>query len=223
MPADVPPSPSAVSTPEPTGVPVRILLIQMLPIIVFLVVDAFVEDPAWAIVSALVFVVFQAGWIFFRQRRFEWLILVDTALIGVLGGISLISDDDLFFKLKPAILEAVMVPLFLFLALGGNNVLNRFLQRYTAGIAIAPAVFPLLKKLMLGIALMVALHAGVVVLAALYMSRQAWGWISGPGFYLLLVPMFLYIQFYKRKLRRSLAVPADPDPQKRVVSGRHSR
>lgn len=207
------------ATAAPTQVPIRILLVQMLPIIVFLLVDAAVQNPAWAISSALVFVAFQAAWIFLKQRRFEWLILVDAGLIGFLGGISLISDNDLFFKLKPAIMEAVMVPLFLFLALGGQPVLTRFLKRYTGGMTIDAAVYPLLKKLMLGIALMVLLHAGLVVIAALYWSRQAWGWISGPGFYLLLVPMVIYVQVYKWRLRQAQRLPA-PTPPKRVVSGR---
>jgi hypothetical protein len=49
----------------------------------------------------------------------------------------------------------------------------------------------------------VLLHAGAVVYAALRLSRQSWAWISGPGFYLLLLPVVGWALWRRLALRRA--------------------
>jgi hypothetical protein len=51
-------------------------------------------------------------------------------------------------------------------------------------------------------AVWVVVHAGLTVMAAFFWSRQTWGWISGPGFYLLLVPMAGWVVWRRIKFRR---------------------
>jgi intracellular septation protein A len=190
----------------------RLLLLQLLPILVFLVVDAFVQDPLWAIGAALLFVVFQTALTFARQRRLDPFILVDALLIGGLGAVSLLSKDELFFKLKPAIMEGVMVPFFLVLALGGDRLLSGYLGRYAMGMTVNPQAMPMLRRLLLGMTALVLLHAGAVVYAALRLSRQSWAWISGPGFYLLLLPVVGWALWRRLAMRRAARASADEGP-----------
>lgn len=202
--------------------PLRLLLLQLLPIVVFIAVDALVSDPVWAIVGALACVGGQALLFFLRERRLDRFVILDVLLIGGLGGASLALHDELLFKLKPAILEAVMVPFLLFLALAGPRVLQGYLGRYTPGIAVAdPARLPLLRRMLGGMATLVLLHAGLVVWAALRWSRQAWAWVSGPGFYVLLVPMIGWALLLRVRARR--AQQAAPTRRAAPVSGRRQR
>lgn len=206
-------------------IPVRLLALQLLPILVFLLVDSLVEDPVWAIGAALAFVAFQTVVMFVRHRRFDPLILLDAALIGGLGAISLLSEDDLFFMLKPAIMEGLMVPFLLLLALGGPGLLKRYLERYTPGATFNEQALPLLRTMLGLMSALVAVHAVAVVLAALYLTRQAWGLVSGPGFYVLLVPLLgwtLYQRFKRRRAQREEDEQMKPPARERIRARRRT-
>jgi intracellular septation protein A len=205
----------------PAPAPARLLLLQLIPLLVFLAVDAFVQNPSWAIGAALGAVAFQAAWTFARERRFDRLILLDVALIGGLGAVSLISRNDLFFKLKPAIMEGVMVPYLAVLALGGERVLGGYLRRYSAATTIPPPALALMRRLLLLMAALVLVHAGLVTWAAVFTSRRTWGALSGPGFYVMLLPVAGWVLWRRAKMRRSRPAESDePIPAVQPVSGR---
>ena len=201
--------------------PARLLLLQLIPLLVFLAVDTLVKNPAWAIGAALGAVGFQAAWTFARERRFDRLILLDVALIGSLGAVSLISRNDLFFKLKPAIMEGVMVPYLAVLALGGERLLGGYLRRYSAATTIPPAALALMRRLLLFMTALVLLHALLVTWAALHASRRVWAAISGPGFYVILLPVGVWVLWIRHRARRArLASTPEPAQPARRISGR---
>jgi len=186
----------------PPAHPARLLLFQLLPILAFLLVDALVEDPGWAIGAALLLVGAQAALDIVRHRRFDPLVGVDVLLIGGLGLGSLLSDDERFFKLKPAILEAFMAAYMAFLALAPTRILHGYFRRALGGLAFPSAAMPALRRLLGAMAALVLLHATAVVGAALWASRAAWGWISGPGFYAVLLPLLPWVLIQRRRLRQ---------------------
>ena len=47
----------------------------------------------------------QVGWVWLRQRRFETMHLVTLGLITVLGGATLLLQDEMFIKWKPTIVN----------------------------------------------------------------------------------------------------------------------
>ena len=203
----------------------RLLLLQMLPILAFLAVDAVVQDPLWAIGAALVLVLFQTVWIYVRERRLDPFVVVDALLIGGLGAVSLLSKNELFFKLKPAIMEAVIVPFFLVLALGGERFVQGYFGRFLgSGTALNPQVMPLLRRLLGVMSALIVVHAGLVVWAAYYASRQTWGWISGPGFYVILLPVLGWALYRRITGKRVQPEPEpQPEPRPRVSGRRRSR
>jgi len=182
--------------------PIHLLVLQLLPILVFLVVDALVQDPVWAIASALVFVALQTVLIYLRTKKLDAFIAIDALLIGSLGAVSLLTENQWFFMLKPAIIEGIMVPYLLFLAFARDRTLQAYFKRYSIGMTIRPEAFSLMRKLLIWMAAWVVVHAGLTVMAVFLWSRQVWGWISGPGFYLLLVPMAAWVVYRRIKFRR---------------------
>ena len=205
----------------------RMLGLQLLPILIFLLVDALVRDPLWAISAALSIVLIQMVVIYAQKRRLDPFILFDALLIGGLGAVSLISKNDLFFKLKPAIMEVVIVPFFAVLALGGERLMAGYFGRFLGDQTLNPQALPLLRRLIGAMSVLILLHAGLVVWAALRASRQTWGWISGPGFYLIMAPILLWA-LYRRLQRghgRSGTIPDEtPSPPAHArPSGRRTR
>ncbi len=224
--------------------PIRSLLLQVVPILVFLAVDALSDSALLAIGAALAFVSFQTILNRVRGRPFDRFLLLDLALIGGMGAASLITRNELFFKLKPAILEGVMVPFTGFLALAPERILVAYLARYVdlgrSAAAPAPArgaapelpsarqappapqALPLLRRLLGLMTLLIALHAGLTVFAALRLSKGAWAAISGPGFYAILVPVLGYALLLRLRARRAAPPPA-PEEEARPPRGRLRR
>ena len=64
--------------------PIHLLVLQLLPILVFLLVDALVQDPLWAIGSALIFVAFQTVLNYVRKKKFDPFILIDALVVPVM-------------------------------------------------------------------------------------------------------------------------------------------
>jgi hypothetical protein len=200
-------------TPPAGGLssPVRSLLLQVVPILVFLAVDALSDSVPLAIGAALAFVVVQTILNRVRGRPFDRFLLLDLALVGGMGAASLFTRNELFFKLKPAILEAVMLPFTGFLALAPERVLVAYLGRY-APAPPAPQALPLLRRLLGLMTILIAIHAGLTVLAALRLSRGAWAAVSGPGFYAILLPVLGYALWLRLRARRAASQVATADP-----------
>jgi intracellular septation protein A len=182
--------------------PIVALGLQLFPIVVFLVVDSLVQDPRWAIVAALAFVVLQAIITFARGKGFDRFLLLDLLLVGGMGAASLLTRNEVFFKLKPAILEGVMVPYLLFLALARQSLLLGYFDRHAVGVTVSAERLPVLRRLLGMMGALVALHAALVVVAALLWSKRTWGLVSGPGFYVLLVPLVGWSLVQRLRLRR---------------------
>jgi len=176
----------------------KLFLIQLLPLIVFIVVDSFVTDVRISILSAILFAAGQMAFVYFHSRRFEWLILIDVGLIAGLGGVSIAFDNELFFKVKPAIIEGVVIVFILVLILAPGRFLLRYFGRMMPGMVFRSEALRMMK-LMLGlICAGTAVHIGAVLYTAFYSSREVWAFVSGPGFYIIVLPIGVIPVIVKR-------------------------
>jgi intracellular septation protein A len=175
-------------------------LTQLLPLLVFIAVDALVTDVRWSVASAVVFAVGQLVYTWARQRRLDWLVLVDVGLIVGLGGISIAFDDEIFFKVKPAIIEGISIVFVVGLLLAPDRFLLAYFRRMmpTLGADALSAT----KSMLVWMSFFTALHLVAVLYTAFRSSKQTWAWVSGPGFYLVLVPV-AFVVLVKRYRRRS--------------------
>ena len=178
--------------------PMRLFLIQLLPLIVFIVVDSFVTDVRISIASAIIFAAGQMVFVYVHSRRFEWLILIDVGLIAGLGGVSIAFDNELFFKVKPAIIEGLTIIFILVLILAPGRFLLRYFGRMMPGMVFRPEALRMMK-LMLGlICAGTAVHIGGVLYTAFYSSKEVWAFVSGPGFYIIVLPIGVIPVIIKR-------------------------
>jgi intracellular septation protein A len=176
----------------------KLFLIQLLPLIVFIVVDSFVADVRISILAAILFAAGQMVFVYVHSRRFEWLILIDVGLIAGLGGVSIAFDDELFFKVKPAIIEGVVIVFIAVLILAPGRFLMRYFGRMMPGTVFRPEAMKMMK-LMLGlICAGTAVHIGGVLYTAFYSSKEVWAFVSGPGFYIIVLPIGVIPVIIKR-------------------------
>ena len=182
--------------------PAKIIAIQLLPLLVFIVTDALVGDVRVSIFCAVLFAVVQLVLTFIRSRRFEWLVLVDVGLIALLGGISISFENDLFFKTKPAIMEALAIMLLMALRFAPDQFLQRYFGRMMPGVTIRPEALKMMKSMLVLLSVSTAVHIGAVLYTAFLTSRETWALVSGPGFYATILPaLVIYVRRVKRRRR----------------------
>jgi intracellular septation protein len=159
----------------------------VLPVLAF----ALVEERFGVIWGTIAGMIFGFGEIVYEKIRLgkvNGITWFSNALILVLGAVSLISQDGVWFRLQPAIL------LFCFgAALLGSNAIGKPLL---VGMALKqrPDIpsdrIGILKTLNLRIGILFLLLAGLSVDAALRWSVEAWAFLKSVGVTIIIVAYF---------------------------------
>ena len=75
------------------------LLPGFIPLFVFMAIDEIWGTRA-GLIAALVIGVGEMGWIWIQEKRLDKFVLFDTGLLLVLGSVSILLDNDIFFQVK---------------------------------------------------------------------------------------------------------------------------
>jgi len=186
----------------------RKLLQQLLP--GFIPLFAFIiADEIWGttigLIVAIACGVAELGWYWIKDRRFDTFILLDTLLIIALGVVSIILDNDVFFKLKPALLGVLLCAVLGVSVFTPNNILLAMSKRYMKGIELNDQQYLQMKKNMKVLFWLFTGYTALVFYSVWFMSKEAWAFISGGLFYILFGVYFVFelvknrLSQYKRK------------------------
>lgn len=176
------------------------LLPGFIPLFVFIV-----ADEIWGTKIGL-FVAVGVGllemvWVAVKEKRFDKFILFDTLLLVALGAVSIILDNDIFFKLKPGLIELILVAVLGISAFSPVNIIGLMGQRYMKGTTFNDAQVAQMRKSLKALFYIFAVHTLLVFYAAFYMSKEAWAFISGGLFYILFGVYFL-IELVRQKRKQ---------------------
>ena len=140
------------------------------------------------------------AFVLIKDKKADPFVAADTILLAVAGGLSLVLRDEIFFRIKPAIIEFVLaVAMGVMLALPPAY-LKGYVGKQLRGVSIPDGAMPAMKK---GLALLLAAlaaHIALTLYAAFALSTAAWGFISGGLLYILFGAVAL-VQFISARLR----------------------
>jgi intracellular septation protein A len=183
---------------------VKQLFGQALPLVVFIVVDSFFDNITVSIVSSVAFAAAQLVFYYVKSHRIDWFVVLDVALIAGLGAVSIALKNEIFFKVKPALVEAVIVVFFfVLLFLPEKFLLSYFGRMMPANLRFNPRAVHAMKIMLLVLCSFMTIHIGAVLYTAYGASRKTWAFVSGPGFYLMFVPMMGWAGYKRIKIKRS--------------------
>lgn len=185
--------------------PFRKMAIQMipglLPLIIFILADE-IWGTTIGLIVALTLGIVEFFYVWWNQKKIDKFILADTGLLLILGSVSLISDNDLFFKLKPALIQVIFLVIIGVAAFGNPQFLIRMGGRYMGEMGqINAQGEQMMQKMLRRVFILITLHTGLVIYAALYMSKEAWGFISGGLFYIL-IGVYFATEVLSKKLKK---------------------
>lgn len=181
------------------------LLPGFIPLFVFIAIDEIWGTRA-GLVAALAIGVGEMGWIWFKEKRFDQFVLFDTALLFVLGSVSIILNNDIFFKLKPGLVELILCAVLAVSAFSKVNIVGLMTQRYLKDMALNEAQVKQMRKTMQLMFFVFLGHTILVFYSAFYLSNEAWAFISGGLFYILFGVIFA-VEFIRQKLKLRKTIP----------------
>ncbi len=187
------------------------LLLQLLP--GFIPLFAFIlADEIWGtrtgLLVAIGFGIVELAWYWFKDRKFDKFILFDTLLIVALGVVSIVLENEVFFKLKPALIGVLMCAILGVSAFTPSNILLNMSKRYLKGMELNDQQYQQFRR---NLKIMFWLFTGYTLLvfySVWFMSKEAWVFISGGLFYILFGAYFL-CEFARSYVRRKKQEPIE--------------
>jgi intracellular septation protein len=159
----------------------------LLPVIAFsLIEDSY--GPVWGTVAGMVFGVGELIFEKVRYKKVSAITWVGNLMILILGAISIVSQDGIWFKLQPALFEAFFTAL-----LWGSLIIKKPLLIAMAekqGTQIPEQAKPLMKGMTFRLGLFFAIHAVIATWAAYSWTTAQWAWLKGAG---LMITFGIYL------------------------------
>jgi intracellular septation protein len=195
-----------------------LLLAGILPVVAFTVIEEYMGTLA-GLIAGMIFGVGEILWELKTQGKVEPMTWAGNGMIFVLGGVSLITQEGVWFKLQPAILEFGMTaflwgsvlinkPFLLIMFQKQGGVPPRISERPDAD-RLLHALSQAFRGLTIRLGLFFAVHAVLAIWASLYWSTAAWAILKGVVFTTSLI---LYLVVEGLLLRRSLGFLRNTTP-----------
>ena len=182
----------------------RKLLPGLIPLFIFILADE-IWGTRVGLYVALATGVGELGFYYFKDKKIDRFILLDTGLLLILGVISIVLENDLFFKIKPALIEFILLVVIAFSLWGPKNLIMAISKRYMGEMNLDEGQEKMMRFNMMVMFWLTACHILLVLYSAKYMSTGAWAFISGGLFYILFAAYFgglwVFNWFNARKLK----------------------
>ena len=179
------------------------LLPGFIPLFVFIAADEIWGTKIGLFVAIAVGVA-EMAYVAVREKRFEKFVLFDTLLLVVLGGVSILLDNDIFFKLKPGLIELILVAVLAISAFSEVNIVGMMGQRYMKDVEFSTAQMQQMRQSMKSLFFIFFIHTILVFYSAFFMSKEAWAFISGGLFYIIFGVYFLFEFLRQKKKQKTL-------------------
>lgn len=176
------------------------LLPGFIPLFVFIIADELWGTKIGLIVAVGVGIL-EMLWVGFKEKRFDKFILFDTLLLIALGAVSIVLENDIFFKLKPGLIELILVAVLGISAFSKVNIIGLMGQRYMKDTTFNDAQLTQMRKSLKTLFYMFTAHTILVFYAAFFMSKEAWAFISGGLFYILF-GIYFFAELFRQKRRQ---------------------
>ena len=176
----------------------------LLPLVVYILADE-IWGTTTGLIVAIVFGIIQLIYTYIKVKALDKFTMLDTFLIIILGGISYLLENDIFFKLKPALIGAILCIILGLSAFSRLNIFALMSKRYLDGMEIKDEQLKQFNRSIKILFFIFSFHTLLVIYSAFYMSKEAWAFISTALFYILFVLYFLFELLSKRMQTRKFS------------------
>ena len=176
------------------------ILPGFIPLIIFIIADE-IWGTKIGLIVAVAIGLLSLVYFWVKDHKFDKFILFDTILIVALGVISILLDNEVFFKLKPALIGVLVCAILAVSVFTPSNIMFNMSKRYMKGIEFNDAQFRQMQKSMRVMFWLFTIYTLLVFYSVWFMSNKAWAFISGALFYIMF-GVYLAFEFIKSKLKQ---------------------
>lgn len=175
----------------------RKLLPGLLPLFVFIAVDE-IYGTETGLYVAIAFGVVQFFGIRILYKNWDRFVLFDTLLLVVLGGVSLLLENETLFLWKPVLMEIILLAIIGISAFSSHNFVLKMTGRYFRDFTPDENQERQMKRLMKLMFGVIILHVALSIYSVYYLSHEAWAFITGVLLYIIFGVIVLF-QFIKQR------------------------
>lgn len=200
------------------------MLPGLLPIIIFIIADE-IWGTQIGLIVAVILGVLQLIYFAIKDKKLEKFVLMDTLLIVGMGGVSIILHNDIFFKLKPAIIELILAAVLAYSLFSKNNLMLNMSKRYIKDLQTNEAQEAMMKKSIRNMLIILIIHLIILIYSSFWMSTEAWAFVSTGLFYIMLFGYFgveFLLRFIQNRKMTAVEILPIVDEEGKVI-GKASR
>lgn len=200
------------------------MLPGLMPILIFIIADE-IWGTQIGLIVAVILGVLQLIYFAIKDKKLEKFVLTDTLLIVAMGGISIVLHNDIFFKLKPAIIELILAAVLAYSLFSKNNLMLNMSKRYIKDLQTNKAQEAMMKKSLRNMLIIIIIHLILLVYSSFWMSTEAWAFISTALFYSMIFGYFgleFLLRFLQNRKMRNVEILPIVDKDGKVI-GKASR
>lgn len=171
-----------------------------LPLIIFIAADS-IWGTKIGLIVAIAGGIIEILISYIKEKIVDKFVLLDIGLITVLGVVSILLDNPIFFKLKPVLIEAIFCVILAVSIFSPVNLMLQMSKRYMKTVEFNEAQVRQLNKSLKALFYIFIIHTALIAYSAFYMSKGAWAFISGGLFYIIFAVYFI-VEFAGNKIRR---------------------
>ncbi len=186
---------------------IRSLLVAgILPVLAFTLIEEW-YGVVWGLVAGMIFGVGELSYEWVTERKISSVTLFGNGMLLALGAVSLITQEGIWFKLQPAIVETGFAALLMGSVFLKKPLLVMMSEKQGLFERVPTEAHSALKAKFSGLTFRLGLfflaHAGLATWAALHWSTAAWAWLKGLGFTASLVVYFVLEMLWMRRGKKS--------------------
>jgi len=180
---------------------IKKLIPGLIPLLVFILADEFWGMKVGLAVAVSIGLV-ELLITFIREKKLDRFVLLDTLLLVLLSALSYLFENEIFFKVKPAMIDLVLAAVISLSLFTKIDPLGSMTQRYMKGVELNRIQKDLMRKNIRVMFWMVLIHTGLVLWTAFFSSKEVWAFVSS---FLLFIMMGVYLGFeaIRHKLKRT--------------------
>ena len=135
---------------------------------------------------------------YLQDYRFVKLVMIDTFLLFVSGIAALLSGNEIFIKIKPVLLEGILLVILWHSPSRKKNFILELSGRYITGMRIVKTAVLKRNKFLFLLIGFIGMNIITVLYAALHFSTVVWGIISTVIFYGVIAAFVAYYYLSKK-------------------------
>lgn len=171
------------------------ILLMLIPLILFTVVEEW-GGLTWALILSVIYAIGEIGWEYGKYRQVSKLTLFSNMMVVGLSFVSYLTQDGMWFKLQPAILEALFAVLLIGSFLIKKPLLISIMQ--AQGQPMNEVMIPFFTGLTCRMGFFFIAQAGLAVYASFYWSTEVWAFLKSIGLFIMMILyMFLEVMMFK--------------------------